>query len=155
MHSTLPFTLLLSSLLFYTSTAAQAATQQQICANACAVTDACKSQCSPSAGGDVDAKYEAFITCECQSGCLCNAEICSQCCEAAASAALGVTGPASCEGLVQLNALDVLSDCALVSWPSSFLDACEEASGGGEGPRAGKSFVLSLYLAGLFAGCQY
>ena len=67
--------LLLSFLILPSSVPAQATTQQQVCTNACAAANACDTQCNPGAGADT------YAACLCQGGCLCNAEICLQCCQ--------------------------------------------------------------------------
>ena len=105
MHSMLTLLLSLSSLIFSISVAAQGTTQQQSCANACAAAYACDSQCDP--GADVDT-YEA---CLCQGGCLCNAEICLQCCEAVDN---NTTVLASCNARYQIAAGNVISFCGIV-----------------------------------------
>lgn len=108
--------LLLSSLTFFPFVSAQAATQQQICSNACAAASACRSQCSDGAGIDL---YEA---CLCQGGCLCNAEICLQCCAVADN---NVNVLANCATTYQLAAGNVISFCGIVRRPNPSLGARE------------------------------
>lgn len=101
------------------STSAQGLTQNQTCANACTAAQACDSQCSPGTSYDVDANTNAYVECLCQSGCLCNAEICLQCCDAAG---VNGAGPDSCP-FIQLAAGNVLAYCSVVSRPFS-LPSC-------------------------------
>ena len=95
----------LSFLLFPISTTAQATTQQQICTNACAAAKACDSQCNPGTGAD------AYETCLCQGGCLCNAEICLQCCKVTGN---NLAVLPSCNTANQIAAGDVISFCGIV-----------------------------------------
>ena len=93
------------------STSAQGLTQNQTCANACTAAQACDYQCDPGSGNDPYADTDLYVSCLCQSGCLCNAEICLQCCEAA-----GNSDPdfQSCP-FIQLAAGNVLGYCSIVS----------------------------------------
>ncbi len=115
MHFTNTSILLLLSILS-ASTSAQGLTQNQTCANACTAAQACDSQCDPGTSYNVDANINAYVECLCQSGCLCNAEICLQCCDAA-----GVNGAGSdsCP-FIQLAAGNVLDYCSVVSRPFFF-----------------------------------
>ena len=119
MHFTNTSMLLLLSILS-ASTAGQGLTQNQTCANACAIAQACDSQCAPGTSYNVDANINIYVECLCQSGCLCNAEICLQCCEAA-----GVNGADSdsCP-YIQLAAGNVLFFCRGVSRPFFPLPSC-------------------------------
>ena len=119
MHPTLTLTLpllpVLSLLFFSSSISSQATSQQQICTNACAAASACYNQCTPATtGSDPYAGTDAHVNCECQGGCLCNAEICLGCCEAA-----GNNAP-FCGTLGQVAAGNVISYCAIVSRSLSF-----------------------------------
>ncbi len=119
----MPFTdttsILLLLFILSASTAGQGLTQNQTCANACTAAQACDHQCVPGTSDNAEADTNAYVDCLCQSGCLCNAEICLQCCEAA-----GVNGADSdsCP-FIQLAAGDVLAYCSVVSRPF-FLPSC-------------------------------
>ena len=97
-----------------TFTSAQRLNQNQTCASACTAAEACYLQCIPGTTSTPDADPEIYVDCVCQSGCLCNAEICLQCCEAADNPICPFN---------QLPAENVLEFCSTVSLPSSFL--CE------------------------------
>lgn len=118
MHFTNTSILLLLSILL-ASASAQGLTQNQTCANACTIAEACDYQCAPGTSYNLDANTYAYVECLCQSGCLCSAEICLQCCDAAG---VNGAGPATCPFL-QLAAADVLAVCSLVSRPFSFVPA--------------------------------
>ncbi|KAM0794888.1 hypothetical protein BDR22DRAFT_826510 [Usnea florida] len=108
----MPFTstsmLLVFLVALSTFTSAQRLNQNQTCANACTAAQACDFQCAPGTTYNLDTDTEIYIDCLCQNGCLCNAEICLQCCEAA-----GVNGadPNSCP-FIQLWAGNVLAVCS-------------------------------------------
>ena len=108
------------------STSAQGLTQNQTCANACTAAQACDHQCVPGTSYDVDANTHAYDECLCQSGCLCNAEICLQCCDVGGG---NGAGPDSCP-FIQLAAGNVLDYCGVVSRPfflPSFLPTSNNA----------------------------
>ncbi|KAK0507549.1 hypothetical protein JMJ35_010072 [Cladonia borealis] len=107
MHFTNTSILLLLSILS-ASTSAQGLTQNATCANACTAARACDSQCAPGTSYDIDANTDAYVECLCQSGCLCNAEICLQCCDAAG---VNGAGPDSCPYL-QPPSSNVLYICS-------------------------------------------
>ena len=111
MYFTHTFSIFLALSSISISTLAQGLTQNQTCANACTAAQACDHQCEPGSGNDPYADADIYVSCLCQSGCLCNAEICVQCCEAA-----GNNDPEfqSCP-FIQLAAGDVLAYCSLVS----------------------------------------
>ena len=94
-------------------TSAQELTQNQTCANACTAAQACDHQCVPGTTYNVDVNTNVYVECLCQSGCLCNAEICLQCCDAAG---VDGAGPDSCP-FIQLAAGNVLAVCSVVSRP--------------------------------------
>ncbi len=112
MYFTTTSILLLLSILS-ASTSAQGLTQNQTCANACTAAQACDHQCAPGTSYNVEANTNDYVDCLCQTGCLCNAEICLQCCDAA-----GVNGADSdsCP-FIQLAAGNVLAVCSVVSQP--------------------------------------
>lgn len=112
MHFTDTSILFLLSILS-ASTSAQGLTQNQTCANACTAAQACDHQCVPGTSYDIQADTNAYADCLCQSGCLCNAEICLQCCDAAG---VNGAGPDTC-GFIQLAAGNVLAYCSVVSRP--------------------------------------
>lgn len=135
MQSSLTFKLFILPSIFSTFTSAQGLTQNQTCANACTAAQACDHQCAPGTGYDAYANTNIYIACLCQSGCLCNAEICLQCCDAAGGAgnynpALGLAS--SC-GLSQLGAENVVDVCSVVSRPSSYSHARHRSREGDEG----------------------
>ena len=112
MYFSYTFSILLTLPSIYSvSTSAQALTQNQTCANACTAAQACDHQCVPGTGNDPYVNTDIYNSCLCQSGCLCNAEICVQCCEAG-----GNNDPEfqSCP-FIQLAAGDVLAYCSIVS----------------------------------------
>ena len=111
MHSTHTFLLLILPFIFSASTLAQGLTQNQTCANACTAAQACDSQCEPGTGNDPYANTDIWIACLCQNGCLCNAEICLQCCEASGN---NDPGFPSCQ-LADLAAANVVEVCSVVS----------------------------------------
>ena len=122
------------------STSAQGLTQNQTCANACTAAEACDHQCVPGTSYDIDANTNAWLECLCQSGCLCNAEICLQCCDAAG---VDGAGPDSCP-YIQLAAGNVLAVCSAVSRPFPFLPASNN------GPiRLPFSFMLDWSLCAI------
>lgn len=110
MHSTLTSMLLILPSFFSAFISAQGLTQNQICTNACTAAQACSSQCAPGTGRDPFTNNDIYITCICQTGCLCNAEICLQCCDAGDSDPLTST----CK-LTALTAGDVIGQCSGVS----------------------------------------
>ena len=95
------------------STSAQGLTQNQTCAGACTAAQACDHQCVPGSRNDPYANTDIYVSRLSQSGCLCNVEICLQCCEAA-----GNNDPdfQSCP-FIQLAAGSVLAYCSVVSVP--------------------------------------
>ena len=111
MHFTHPSVLLILPLIFSTYISAQGLNQNQTCANACTAAEACDHQCSPGTGYDPIANTNLYVDCLCQSGCLCTAEICLQCCEAAGNADPDFP---SCP-FIQLAAGNVLGYCTVVS----------------------------------------
>ena len=115
MHSINTSILLFLSILL-ASTSAQGLTQNQTCANVCTAAEACNVQCAPGTSNDAEADEDAWYDCLCQSGCLCNAEICLQCCDAAAG---NGAGSDSCP-FITLATTNVLDFCSLVSRHSSF-----------------------------------
>lgn len=117
---------------------AQGLTQNQICTNACTAAQACSSQCAPGTGHDPFTNNDIHITCLCQTGCLCNAEICLQCCEAGDSDPLAST----CR-LTSLNAGDVIGQCSGVSQLLSFFRVSDKSSEGGVGFRHGEPSYFS------------
>ena len=135
MHSTLTSILLILPSIFSTFTSAQGLTQNQTCANACTAAQACDHQCAPGTGPDPYADTNIWIACLCQSGCLCNAEICLQCCDAAGGAGdySPVLGLAFSCGLSQLGAGNVVDVCSIVSRPFFYSCAREMSRGGDEG----------------------
>lgn len=134
MHSTLTSILLILPSIFSTSTSAQGLTQNQTCANACTAAQACDHQCAPGTGYDPYANTNIFIACLCQKGCLCNAEICLQCCDAAGGAGNydPVLGLAFSCGLAQLGAGNVVDVCSVVS-RLIFYSRARDRSRGGDG----------------------
>ena len=115
MHFVIASVLFLSSI-FSASTSAQGLTQNQTCANACTAAQACDHQCVPGTTYDVTANTNTYVDCLCQSGCLCNAEICLQCCDAAG---VNGAGPDTCP-FIQLAAGNVVAYCSVVSRPFFF-----------------------------------
>ena len=113
MRSTSTPILLLFLSIVSASTPAQGLTQNQTCANACTAAQACDHQCDPGTSYNADADTNVYVECLCQSGCLCNAEICLQCCDAAG---VNGAGPESCP-FIQLAAGNVLAYCSGVSRP--------------------------------------
>lgn len=109
MHFTDTSILLLLLSILSASTSAQGLTQNQTCANACTAAQACDHQCVPGTSYNADADTIAYEECLCQSGCLCNAEICLQCCDAAG---VNGAGPDSCP-YIQLAAGNVLAYCSV------------------------------------------
>ena len=118
MHFTLTSTFLIFLVTFSTFTSAQGLNQYQTCANACTVAQACDLQCTPGTTYNPETDTDIYVDCLCQSGCLCNAEICLQCCEAAVDNGANAT---FCN-LLQLTAGDTLEICSVVSLP--FLFSC-------------------------------
>ena len=116
----MPFTrtsmLLVFLATFSAFTSAQGLNQNQTCANACTAAQACDHQCDSGTTYNLDTNYDIYVDCLCQSGCLCNAEICLQCCEAAGD---NGADSDSCP-FIQLAAGNVLLVCSIVSLPSSF-----------------------------------
>lgn len=108
-------------------TSTQGLNQYQTCANACTTAQACDHQCIPST---LNTTYDVeTIDCVCQSGCLCNAEICFQCCEVTS----GNGNDAGTCPFLELDidgALGVLAVCGDVSLPFSF--SCERNKSKGE-----------------------
>ena len=130
MHFTnTPLSLLLSCIFFSASTSAQGLNQNQTCANACTAAQACDHQCEPGTTYDPIVNTNIWADCLCQSGCLCTAEICLQCCEAA-----GVNG-ADAESCPFLNlpAANVLDVCTFVSWAKLLLSCTDMSSGEDDG----------------------
>ena len=119
MHFTNTSILLLLLSILSASTSAQGLTQNQTCANACTAAQACDHQCVPGTSYNAEADTNVYVECLCQSGCLCNAEICLQCCDAAG---VNGAGPDSCP-FIQLAAGNVLDYCSVVSRPF-FLPSC-------------------------------
>ena len=111
--------LLIFFVTFSAFTSAQGLNQNQTCANACAAAQACGFQCNPGTTYNPETNTDIWIDCLCQSGCLCNAEICLQCCEAAGD---NGADSDSCP-IIQLAAGDVLNICSTVSLP--FPLSCE------------------------------
>ena len=119
MHFTPSSMLLIFLVTFSAIASAQELNQNQTCANACNAAGACNGQCTPGTTYNPQTNTDIWTDCLCQSGCLCNAEICLQCCEAA-----GVNGADSdsCP-FIQLLAANVLNICSIVSLP--FPSSCE------------------------------
>ena len=141
MHTTftLPLLPLLSLLLFSNSISSQTTSQQQICSNACAIAGACYNQCTSLSSGYSLNNYagaNAQLACESQGGCLCNAEICLSCCEAA-----GNNAP-FCSTLNQAAAGDVISYVGIVSRLLSFFPAYDSATQTSKTPVAKNAVVL-------------
>ena len=126
MHFTHTSMLLYFLVTFSAFTSTQGLNQYQTCANACTAAQACGHQCIPSTPSTT---YNAeTIDCLCQSGCLCNAEICYQCCEITFG---NGTDEGSCPFLLDTaGTVSVLSICGDVSLPFSF--SCERNKSKGE-----------------------
>ena len=146
MHFTYtPLSLVFSCISFSASISAQGQNQDQTCDNACTVAQACNDQCVPAILNSVEAA-KLYIDCLCQSGCLCNAEICLQCCDATSDNAFNV---ASC-GSLNFNATNVLDTCGIVSRPFSFSRA-HNPSRGDNGPMTEDLHFPTFFASSLCA----
>ena len=126
MHFISTSMLLIFLVTFSAFTSAQVLNQNQTCSNACTAAGACNGQCTLGTTYNPQTNTDIWTDCLCQSGCLCNAEICLQCCEAA-----GVSGADSDSfPFNQLFAAKVLDICSIVSLPFPF--SCERNRSKGE-----------------------
>ena len=126
MHFTTTSIFLFFFVTFSAFTSAQELNQNQTCANACTVANSCDLQCTTGTTYYSETDTDIYVDCLCQSGCLCNAEICLQCCEAA-----GDTGAELelCPSILYA-AGNVLEVCSIVSLPFPFY--CEGNKSKGE-----------------------